>query len=820
MSGARLLRQAGRLCSLSFKSHATPAGLPTIAAALQGAPNGIGTPSLQRSFSDRPGRGSQDQQAGRAIHHQQQQQQEQQTQRHERGGRVHRAGRRHGGQQQRHPQTLYIPAQWHEQAPEQDKALPLVKEMRQLIDAGRLQEARHMFEAAVAPLEAAVEQEQQPAAADVPPPYAWKLHFAVLAALSASSLHMSNLLGLMRKLELPPQPACYVIALRQMARQGVGHPAYTTIAQMKDLGIPPTLRCYMFGIEANLRAQPPEHNFARKLFDEVAELGLASHPSQKTELGKLLMHAAQDFARHRRFGHADALLDQLEGMGLRVPAFLVADVLQLAVQAGHSDAMQACLRRLEAATSTFQLVPGEGRPITRPLKVEEGLLLAVLEAAASKGDVPLAEAAWRLLERSLALPNPPSTWGALNTHLSRARELQRQEQEEGEEAEGLLAEAEAGAEATGEGGGGAAAGEGGLDQLSAELEAAELGAAEVAQGVAAAAAAQQQPDEVGGGDGGSAPPLPAGEWSELARDEARALAAQPRGVRAPSLLSHLALVHAYAKAGELEGMFRAVTRVEEAFPEAEGAAAYHTGLPMCVDALAASVHTCDQAFFLLEGWAKEGLPVSTAQLNLVVAAYSQMGDLKRTFETFDSYGHLGVVPDADTYSALMQGCIECGRVDTALKVFEQLQEAGVEPNAFTHHQLVDASVVLGDVPSMMTALEAMDEAGHSPRLALLERCVARAERAGDREAVRQLMLRLFENDYRIIGVDAKWRRWVPEGGMQMLTGSSQWFSREEVVRELRKDHSISTRIARRHSAQQQQRRQPEQQQQAQRLQDA
>lgn len=110
----------------------------------------------------------------------------------------------------------------------------------------------------------------------------------------------------------------------------------------------------------------------------------------------------------------------------------------------------------------------------------------------------------------------------------------------------------------------------------------------------------------------------------------------------------------------------------------------------------------------------------------------------------------------------------------------------------------------------------------------------------------------------------QWRRWVPEGGMQMLTGSSRWFrcgawegvdaaafrvrrtraacslpppqqcmqhaatlachgnivrapllliccSREEVVRKLRKDHSISTRIARRHA--QQQKQQQEQQRQ-------
>lgn len=39
----------------------------------------------------------------------------------------------------------------------------------------------------------------------MPPPYAWKLHFAVLVALSATALHMSNVLGLMRKLGMPPQ---------------------------------------------------------------------------------------------------------------------------------------------------------------------------------------------------------------------------------------------------------------------------------------------------------------------------------------------------------------------------------------------------------------------------------------------------------------------------------------------------------------------------------------------------------------------------------------------------------------------------------------
>jgi hypothetical protein len=39
--------------------------------------------------------------------------------------------------------------------------------------------------------------------------------------------------------------------------------------------------------------------------------------------------------------------------------------------------------------------------------------------------------------------------------------------------------------------------------------------------------------------------------------------------------------------------------------ERAAAASYHSGLTMAVDALAASAERCDEAFFLLEGWAKQ-----------------------------------------------------------------------------------------------------------------------------------------------------------------------------------------------------------------------
>jgi hypothetical protein len=137
----------------------------------------------------------------------------------------------------------------------------------------------------------------QAAGLDVPPPHAWKLYLAVLAATQCHARHMSERLELMGQLGVKPQvplfhpapsfalsvgcsvclvltmwqdgaetsacravpvrgalharrlvffpqslagvlvhslqPACYVVALRQMSLQRIGPPAFTTIMNMK-----------------------------------------------------------------------------------------------------------------------------------------------------------------------------------------------------------------------------------------------------------------------------------------------------------------------------------------------------------------------------------------------------------------------------------------------------------------------------------------------------------------------------------------------------------------------------------------------------------
>lgn len=63
----------------------------------------------------------------------------------------------------------------------------------------------------------------------------------------------------------------------------------------------------------------------------------------------------------------------------------------------------------------------------------------------------------------------------------------------------------------------------------------------------------------------------------------------------------------------------------------------------------------------------QGEGVTAAMLNCIIAASSQVGDLGRAYQTFDAAGSLGVVPTADTYNAVMGGCLQWGEVPSVQK---------------------------------------------------------------------------------------------------------------------------------------------------------
>ena len=64
----------------------------------------------------------------------------------------------------------------------------------------------------------------------------------------------------------------------------------------------------------------------------------------------------------------------------------------------------------------------------------------------------------------------------------------------------------------------------------------------------------------------------------------------------------------------------------------------------------------------------QGEPLCAAMLDCVVAASSQIGDSTRAFETFAAYATLGLVPGAQAYNAVLQGCIYFGLLGSVPKV--------------------------------------------------------------------------------------------------------------------------------------------------------
>ena len=55
-------------------------------------------------------------------------------------------------------------------------------------------------------------------------------------------------------------------------------------------------------------------------------------------------------------------------------------------------------------------------------------------------------------------------------------------------------------------------------------------------------------------------------------------------------------------------------------------------------------------------------------LNIIVAACSQIGDMSRAFETFESFPSLGIKPDVDSYNAVIAGCAMHNLLDSIPKV--------------------------------------------------------------------------------------------------------------------------------------------------------
>lgn len=65
----------------------------------------------------------------------------------------------------------------------------------------------------------------------------------------------------------------------------------------------------------------------------------------------------------------------------------------------------------------------------------------------------------------------------------------------------------------------------------------------------------------------------------------------------------------------------------------------------------------------------QGQLVTIEMVNTIIAASSQMGDLARSFETFEATASLDLLPNTDTYNAIMEGCVNFGQSASIPKVW-------------------------------------------------------------------------------------------------------------------------------------------------------
>jgi len=125
-----------------------------------------------------------------------------------------------------------------------------------------------------------------------------------------------------------------------------------------------------------------------------------------------------------------------------------------------------------------------------------------------------------------------------------------------------------------------------------------------------------------------------------------------------------------------------------------------------VNSLACHVDRVDAAHFFLEHeLVREAVPNTAAPqallpgkmdllapLNCVIAASSQMGDLDRAFQTYETLQDHGkkhqLVPNIETFNALLLGCGKQGHWEAAKLVLEKIQEEQLKATGETHEKIL------------------------------------------------------------------------------------------------------------------------------------
>jgi hypothetical protein len=119
------------------------------------------------------------------------------------------------------------------------------------------------------------------------------------------------------------------------------------------------------------------------------------------------------------------------------------------------------------------------------------------------------------------------------------------------------------------------------------------------------------------------------------------------------------------------------------------------------------VATVDEGFYYLESRLKQGKPVTTKSLNLIVAACAELMDEGRAIETLEEYSRFGVKPTAASYAQVLRVCKGSAMEELGAKhrqVLAAMQAASVMPDRWVIKAMLSQALEANDIGCAMDTI--------------------------------------------------------------------------------------------------------------------
>eukprot|EP00963_Diacronema_lutheri_P011626 scaffold1420_cov375-Pavlova_lutheri.AAC.17 len=198
--------------------------------------------------------------------------------------------------------------------------------------------------------------------------------------------------------------------------------------------------------------------------------------------------------------------------------------------------------------------------------------------------------------------------------------------------------------------------------------------------------------------------------------------------------------------GQLEEALEYLVNVEARYPEVASDLNFVGSL---VEHASTGETVADKVYFMLEERSQQEKQVPTSAINAVIAACSSMGDLERSFGTYEEMkDSFSLTPTTATFNALMIGCVRHGKPESVKLLQEEMKKANMSPSKETYVHLVDALLLTEGVSPALGMLQEMVSMGYDPPLKMLQKISLHSDRSGDPEDMAKVTSICEEHGYR------------------------------------------------------------------------